>query len=430
MNKQILHIAIPSIISNITVPLCAMVDTIIVGHLGDAAYIGAIAVGGLLFNMTYWLFSFLRMGTGGLTAQAYGANNTVSAQNILLRSLIVALSVSSLLLLFQSAILHIAFHFIDATIDVQTNASFYFNILIWGAPAVLCLYSFIGWFLGMQNARIPMVIAIVQNIVNIIASSILVFCMHLKVEGVAMGTLIAQYTGLLLALTIGCYKYHWHKTIIVWKNIFRKTDFMQFFKVNRDIFSRTLYIILVTTYFTSFGSSQGEGILATNTLLMQFFIIFSYFMDGFAYAGEAISGKCYGEKNVKQFSKLTSRLFIWGIGIATLFTLLYSMFGKTFLHILTNEQSVIAQASHYLFFVCLIPIVSFSAFLFDGLFIGTTSTREMLNSMRIASLTFFAIILIFNKGNCILWTAFLTYLGMRGVMQFLLFKSIKKKFNI
>ena len=352
MNKQILHIAIPSIISNITVPLCAMVDTIIVGHLGDAAYIGAIAVGGLLFNMTYWLFSFLRMGTGGLTAQAYGANNTVSAQNILLRSLIVALSVSSLLLLFQSAILHIAFHFIDATIDVQTNASFYFNILIWGAPAVLCLYSFIGWFLGMQNARIPMVIAIVQNIVNIIASSILVFCMHLKVEGVAMGTLIAQYTGLLLALTIGCYKYHWHKTIIVWKNIFRKTDFMQFFKVNRDIFSRTLYIILVTTYFTSFGSSQGEGILATNTLLMQFFIIFSYFMDGFAYAGEAISGKCYGEKNVKQFSKLTSRLFIWGIGIATLFTLLYSMFGKTFLHILTNEQSVIAQASHYLFFVC------------------------------------------------------------------------------
>lgn len=430
MNKQILHIAIPSIISNITVPLCAMVDTIIVGHLGDAAYIGAIAVGGLLFNMTYWLFSFLRMGTGGLTAQAYGANNTVSAQNILLRSLIVALSVSSLLLLFQSAILHIAFHFIDATIDVQTNASFYFNILIWGAPAVLCLYSFIGWFLGMQNARIPMVIAIVQNIVNIIASSILVFCMHLKVEGVAMGTLIAQYTGLLLALTIGCYKYHWHKTIIVWKNIFRKTDFMQFFKVNRDIFSRTLYIILVTTYFTSFGSSQGEGILATNTLLMQFFIIFSYFMDGFAYAGEAISGKCYGEKNVKQFSKLTSRLFIWGIGIATLFTLLYSMFGKTFLHILTNEQSVIAQASHYLFFVCLIPIVSFSAFLFDGLFIGTTSTREMLNSMRIASLTFFTIILIFNKGNCILWTAFLTYLGMRGLMQFLLFKSIKKKFNI
>lgn len=430
MNKQILHIAIPSIISNITVPLCAMVDTIIVGHLGDAAYIGAIAVGGLLFNMTYWLFSFLRMGTGGLTAQAYGANNTVSAQNILLRSLIVALSVSSLLLLFQSAILHIAFHFIDATIDVQTNASFYFNILIWGAPAVLCLYSFIGWFLGMQNARIPMVIAIVQNIVNIIASSILVFCMHLKVEGVAMGTLIAQYTGLLLALTIGCYKYHWHKTIIVWKNIFRKTDFMQFFKVNRDIFSRTLYIILVTTYFTSFGSSQGEGILATNTLLMQFFIIFSYFMDGFAYAGEAISGKCYGEKNVKQFSKLTSRLFIWGIGIATLFTLLYSMLGKTFLHILTNEQSVIAQASHYLFFVCLIPIVSFSAFLFDGLFIGTTSTREMLNSMRIASLTFFAIILIFSKGNYILWTAFLTYLGMRGLMQFLLFKSVKKKFNI
>lgn len=430
MNKQILHIAIPSIISNITVPLCAMVDTIIVGHLGDAAYIGAIAVGGLLFNMTYWLFSFLRMGTGGLTAQAYGANNTVSAQNILLRSLIVALSVSSLLLLFQSAILHIAFHFIDATIDVQTNASFYFNILIWGAPAVLCLYSFIGWFLGMQNARIPMVIAIVQNIVNIIASSILVFCMHLKVEGVAMGTLIAQYTGLLLALTIGCYKYHWHKTIIVWKNIFRKTDFMQFFKVNRDIFSRTLYIILVTTYFTSFGSSQGEGILATNTLLMQFFIIFSYFMDGFAYAGEAISGKCYGEKNVKQFSKLTSRLFIWGIGIATLFTLLYSMLGKTFLHILTNEQSVIAQASHYLFFVCLIPIVSFSAFLFDGLFIGTTSTREMLNSMRIASLTFFTIILIFNKGNCILWTAFLTYLVMRGLMQFLLFKSVKKKFNI
>ena len=430
MNKQILHIAIPSIISNITVPLCGMVDTIIVGHLGDASYIGAIAVGGLLFNMTYWLFSFLRMGTGGLTAQAYGANNTITAQNILLRSAIVALSVSTILLLFQSAILYIAFHFIDATAEVQANASIYFNILIWGAPAVLCLYSFIGWFLGMQNARIPMIIAIVQNVVNIVASSALVFCLHLKVEGVAMGTLIAQYTGLLLALTIGCYKYHWHKANFVWKEIFRRTDFMQFFKVNRDIFFRTLYLILVTTYFTSFGSSQGENILAANTLLMQFFIIFSYFMDGFAYAGEAISGKCYGENNKAQFSKLTSRLFMWGAGIATLFTLLYSALGQMFLHLLTNEQSVVAQASNYLFFVCLIPFLSFSAFLFDGLFIGTTSTRQMLNSMRMASLTFFAIVFVCSKENYILWTAFLAYLGMRGLMQLLLFKSVRKKFNI
>ena len=174
MNKDILHIAIPSIVSNITVPLLALVDTTIVGHLGSAAYIGAIAVGSMLFNMAYWLFGFLRMGTGGLTAQAYGTGSEKETLNVLLRSLSVGLGIALMLFILQQPIVNLAFHFISATPEVESLARTYYNILIWGAPAVLCLYSFIGWFLGMQNAKFPMLIAIVQNVVNIVASLLLV----------------------------------------------------------------------------------------------------------------------------------------------------------------------------------------------------------------------------------------------------------------
>lgn len=430
MNKQILNIAIPSIVSNITVPLCAMVDTIIAGHLGNVSYIGAIAVGGLLFNMTYWLFGFLRMGTSGLTAQTYGEGDKDKSRSVLLRSLLVAMALSLLLLAFQRLILHVAFQFIEATPEVQTHASTYFNILIWGAPAVLSLYSFVGWFLGMQNARFTMTIAIVQNVTNIIASTFLVLFFHLKIEGVAVGTLVAQYVGLLLSVALCYYRYRWVTRHFCWTMVFKKADFTRFFSVNRDIFLRTLCLIAVTTYFTSYGSAQGELTLAANTLLMQFFIIFSYVMDGFAYAGEAIGGKCYGERSLVRFSRLMKCLFVWGLGISLLFMLIYFVGGEKFLNLFTNDHIVISQATNYLWYVYLLPLVSFSAFLFDGLYIGTTSTRYMLVSMLFAMVVFFVIVYTFHSDNHILWTAFLAYLGMRGLMQFVLFKRVKKKFIV
>lgn len=422
MNKQILHIALPSIISNITVPLLALVDTTIVGHLGSASYIAAIALGGMIFNMIYWLFNFLRMGTGGLTAQAYGANQHQATSYILLRSLTIAGGIALTLLLLQRPIFQVTFHFVTATAEVRSLASIYFNILIWGAPAMLALYSFTGWFLGMQNARIPMCIAITQNVVNIAVSTLLVFGCHLKIEGVALGTLISQYTALLLAVIFCLTKFD-VKQHFELKAILDINTLKRFFQINRDIFLRTLCLIAVTTYFTSAGSTQGELTLAANTLLMQFFIIFSYFMDGFAYAGEALGGRYFGAHDRLNFQRVTRCLFAWGGALSVLFFFIYFLSGTSLLHLLTDDSQVINRAQQYLPIIYFIPLISFAAFLYDGLYIGTTATRYMLISMFCASAAFFVLINVCTLSNTLLWLAFLVYLGGRGLMQAFLFKK-------
>ena len=422
MNRQILHIALPSIISNITVPLLALVDTTIVGHLGSASYIAAIALGGMIFNMIYWLFNFLRMGTGGLTAQAYGANQHQATSYILLRSLTIAGGIALTLLLLQRPIFQVTFHFVTATAEVRSLASIYFNILIWGAPAMLALYSFTGWFLGMQNARIPMCIAITQNVVNIAVSTLLVFGCHLKIEGVALGTLISQYTALLLAVIFCLTKFD-VKQHFELKAILDISTLKRFFQINRDIFLRTLCLIAVTTYFTSAGSTQGEVTLAANTLLMQFFIIFSYFMDGFAYAGEALGGRYFGAHDRLNFQRVTRCLFAWGGALSVLFFFIYFLSGTSLLHLLTDDSQVINRAQQYLPIIYFIPLISFAAFLFDGLYIGTTATRYMLISMFCASAAFFVLINVCTLSNTLLWLAFLVYLGGRGLMQAFLFKK-------
>ena len=422
MNKQILHIALPSIISNITVPLLALVDTTIVGHLGSASYIAAIALGGMIFNMIYWLFNFLRMGTGGLTAQAYGANQHQATSYILLRSLTIAGGIALTLLLLQRPIFQVTFHFVTATAEVRSLASIYFNILILGAPAMLALYSFTGWFLGMQNAHIPMCIAITQNVVNIAVSTFLVFGCHLKIEGVALGTLISQYTALLLAVIFCLTKFD-VKQHFELKAILDINTLKRFFQINRDIFLRTLCLIAVTTYFTSAGSTQGELTLAANTLLMQFFIIFSYFMDGFAYAGEALGGRYFGAHDRLNFQRVTRCLFAWGGALSVLFFFIYFLSGTSLLHLLTDDSQVINRAQQYLPIIYFIPLISFAAFLFDGLYIGTTATRYMLISMFCASAAFFVLINVCTLSNTLLWLAFLVYLGGRGLMQAFLFKK-------
>lgn len=430
MNKSILHIALPSIVSNITVPLLGLVDTAIVGHLGAAAYIGAIALGGMIFSMVYWLCGFLRMGTGGLTAQAYGAGYNKETIYVLLRSLTVALSIALLLIALQRPIIDLIFHFVSATPDVEHNVRIYYSLLIWGAPAVLGLYSFTGWFLGMQNAKFPMIIAIVQNVINIAMSLTLVIAWGWKVEGVATGTLVAQYAGLIMALSLWAAKYRHTTYGTHWRAAFGKDAFARFFNVNRDIFLRTLCLICVTTYFTSNGSAQGELILAGNALLVQFYFIVSYIMDGFAYAGEALGGRYFGARDRQHFVQLTQRLFAWGMVLGAIFTLLYLIGGQSFLCLLTNEPDVLQVASDYLPFVIALPLVSMSAFLFDGLFIGTTSTQLMLLSMTVATAFFFIIVGLLPSSNTTLWIAFLTYLGLRGAVQGIVYQKVIAKFSI
>ena len=427
MNRKILQLAIPSIVSNITVPLLGLVDVAIVGHLGSASYIGAIAVGGMLFYLFFWIFGFLGLGSSGMSAHAYGIRDLTEVVRTLLRAVGVGLLISLGLWILQSPILRGAFVLIDATEEVKRWASLYFNICIWGAPAVLGLYGFAGWFIGMQNSRFPMFIAITQNIVNIAASLCFVFVLGMKVEGVALGTLIAQYAGLFMAFALWLKYYGRLKAYIDWDGLWGGEAMRRFFSVNSDIFFRTLCLVAVTTFFTSTGARQGDVILAVNTLLMQLFTLFSYIMDGFAYAGEALAGRFIGAKNNVGLRKCIRLLFLWGIGLSLSFTILYAFLGRDFLGLLTNDTSVIKASGDYFYWVLAIPLCGFSAFLWDGIFIGATATRQMLCSMLVASATFFIIYYLFYRsmGNHALWMAFLGYLSLRGGMQWILWRYRK-----
>ncbi len=419
MNRRILHLAIPSIVSNITVPLLGLVDVTIVGHLGATAYIGAIAVGGLLFNILYWNFGFLRMGTSGLTSQAYGRKDKDAEIRILVQAVSVGLFSALAMLILQYPIERLAFRLLDTSAEVEQYTVTYFRICIWGAPAVLAQYGFTGWFIGMQNSRYPMYIAIVMNVINIVCSSCFVFLFGMKVEGVALGTVVAQYSGVMMALGLWFYNYKELWGRMTFKGSLQLIVMRRFFAVNRDIFLRTLCLIGVTTFFTSTGARQGDVILAVNTLLMQLFTLFSYIMDGFAYAGEALSGRYVGACNLIQLKRAVRALFGWGVGLSLVFTLLYGVGGENFLGLLTNDKIVIETAGHYFYWVLAIPLAGFAAFLWDGILIGATATRFMLWSMLVASGSFFVIYYCFSgaTNNHMLWLAFLVYLALRGGMQ-------------
>lgn len=353
MNKRILQLAVPSIISNITVPFLGLVDVAIVGHIGDAAYIGAIAVGSMLFNVIYWLFGFLRMGTSGMTSQALGRRDLAEVLRLLVRSLSIGVWIGVLFFVLQKWLIGCGLWAMSPEADVVELARRYCYVCIWGAPAVLGLYGFTGWFIGMQNTRIPMMVSLTQNVVNIIASLLLVFVGGMTVEGVALGTVIAQWWGFLMACLFYriCYrrlsKYDYRR------HLFAAEPLKQFFSLNKDIFLRTLCLVAVNLFFTAAGSRESTIVLAVNTLLMTLFTIFSYFMDGFAYAAEALSGKYYGARNMGAFREVVRRTMGFGAVVAVGFTLLYIVGGENFLSLLTSDKQVIAASGEYFWWAVL-----------------------------------------------------------------------------
>lgn len=419
LNRQILGIALPAIVANVTVPLLGMVDTAIVGHLGNSSFIGSIAVGGLVFSVVYWLFGFLRAGTSGPTAQAFGGGNSDRIKAIFLRSLFFALIIALLLILFQKPLADIAFGWLNASAEVERWACLYFSILIWGAPAVMLTTAFAGWFIGLQDTRATMTVSIVQNVVNIPVSLFFVFVLGMKVEGVALGTLVAQYAGLLTAVLLRHFRYRSYCSLPEREKVFCLSAISRFFAVNRDIFLRTLCLVAVTTWFTRAGAQMGDLVLAANTLLLQLFYLFSYVMDGFANAGEALSGKFHGASQPRQFSKTVGSLFLWGIVLTLFFTMLYWVGGAPFLGLFSNDTSVVEKAVEFLPWALAVPVCGFAAFLWDGVFIGTTSTRSMLLSMIIATIVFFALWYSLKDSlqNNGLWLAFVSYLLVRGLAQ-------------
>ncbi len=419
---QIFRLALPSIISNITVPLLGLVDVAIVGHIGNATYISAIAVGSMLFNVIYWLFGFLRMGTGGMTSQAYGQRNLSKVVTVLKQVLFLGFVLGALFILLQYPIVELGMLAMKPDAFVIPLCRDYCYIVIWGAPAMLSLYGLTGWFVGMQNTRIPMLVSIVQNVVNILASLLFVFVLKLDIKGVALGTIVAQWSGFLLSMA---FFFIYYRRLMKY-NVQRLSFYgsSSFFKVNRDIFFRTLFLVSVFLFFTAAGSRQGTMILAVNTLLMEFFTLFSYFSDGFAYAGEALCGKYYGASNHKAFREVVCRLFIIGGCIAVFFVLLYMVGGKDFLGLLTNDRNVVEASTEYFWWAVLVPIVGIAAFLFDGVFVGITNTKGLLMSSMVAAICFFAVYfgLETKMANHALWLAFIVYLFMRGAVEFFIYQ--------
>ena len=417
IDRQILRLALPSIVSNITVPLLGMIDVAIVGHMGSPVYIGAVAVGSMIFNLVYWLFGFLRMGSSGLTAQALGRRNLTEVTRLLVRSVSIALGIALLLIILQIPLKWLMFWLIGPTPDVAPFASTYFNIVIWGAPASLALFCLMGWYIGMQNTRIPMFVSIMQNVVNILASLTLVYGLGMKIEGVALGTVIAQYAGLLMA--VGLLVRYYGKILRGKRQAVDHSPHASLFKVNRDIFLRTLCLVAVNLFFTSAGARQGAVILSVNTVLMQLYLFFSYFMDGFAYAGEALGGKAYGANNASAFHETLHRLWMWMLIVTSAYTLLYMLGGHWIVALLTDEPQVLEASHEYLWWAWLIPAAGCVAFIWDGIFIGMTATRGMLASSFFSALVFFAVYLLTVSvfGNHGLWLAQIAYLAMRGILQ-------------
>ena len=408
INKDILKLAIPSILANITVPIVGMVDIAVAGHLtGEVAtMIGGIAIGTMLFDLLYWNFGFLRVGTGGLTAQAYGRKDDKECAKILTRALGISLAFALLLIAIQWIFVKAAFLVVDCTPEVRELASNYFYIRIWAAPATLSLMAFKGWFIGMQDSVSPMVTDFVVNGMNVLMSIVLALGIPavggqswllrpLGFTGIALGTVVAQYSGLLTAVILFLSKYlrrvfaDFRLTEL--KGLFTGEETRRFFVMNTDLFVRSLCFIAIYIGFTTISAGYGDLLLAVSSIMMKLLMIFSYFTDGFAYAGEALVGKYIGAKDKQMLRQSIRWTFIWSMAIAVIFMGIYHFAGVPMLRMMTSDAAVVEQSREYLPWLLLMPVIGCAAFTWDGIYIGATASKEIRNAMLWAVVAFVAV---------------------------------------
>ena len=388
MNKEILRLSIPSILANITVPIVGIVDVAIAGHIANASAIGGIAIGSMLFDLLYWNFGFLRVGTGGMTAQAFGRKDHQGMMDIFTQSLSMALMGALFVFAVGWPFVNLVMLCVPCSSEVETFARQYFWIRIWAAPATLSLMAFKGWFIGTQNTVNPMICDIVVNVVNMAASFYLAVYTPLGAIGVAYGTVIAQYTGLLTAITLlvlgyrGYFRYIGIRASIRWQKI------RHLVALNGNLVLRSLGFMVVYVGFTALTSNYGDEALAVGTIMMKLFMVFSYFVDGFAYAGEALVGRFIGAQSRPQVVQAVRLLFCWTLGVGLLFTLLYLFRGEQMVCLMTKEVGVIEASRPFLFWLVLMPLVSCAAFMWDGIFIGATAGRQVRDCMLFAALGF------------------------------------------
>ena len=415
LNKQILSLAIPNIISNLSVPMLSAVDIALMGRLENEQYLGAIAIGGIIFGFVYWGFGFLRMGVTGLTAQAYGAKDSKETVLILKRAAIVGLLIGLLLIVVQPLIAALSFYLMDAGAEVEQLARSYFHIRIYAAPATLTLHVLHGWFLGMQNAKYPMLLTILVNLLNLVLNLLFVKILMMTSDGVALGTVIAQYLGLLctVGLFLRRYRHLWDGWDL--KDVLNLPALKRFFGISGDIFIRTLSVLFCHAFFTSKAAALSDTALAINAILLQFIHILAYGTDGFAFAAESLVGRYKGAREITNLKRSVRYSFWWALFLSAGFSLVFGLFGTKLLYFFTDKTDLLIGARPYLIWIAIAPPINSVAYIWDGVFIGATASTPMRNSMLASTVVFlFAYVLLKGLGNHGLWLALTLFSIARG----------------
>ena len=391
LDREILRLALPSILANITVPLVGMVDLAVAGHLGSlgeaATLIGGVSVGTMLFDLLYWNFGFLRVGTGGLTAQAYGREDWQGTRVILFRGVVLALLIAALILVLQWPFVHLALYVTHGSDAVRELALRYFFIRIWAAPATLSLMSIKGWFIGMQDTVSSMATDLVVNVVNIVASVIL--GRWIGFAGIAWGTVIAQFTGLAFAGVLIARRMPPGKGGI--RQAVSGADLGAFLTMNGNLFVRSLCMVAIYVGFTMISARYGDLVLAVGAILMKLLLLFSFFTDGFAYAAEALVGKFIGRRDIPAVKMTVRHVFVWSMGVGMFFVLVYLFGSDPVFRVLTSDAQVVQAARPFYFWLLLMPPIGCAAFTWDGVFVGATASRSLRNSLVWALLAFFGL---------------------------------------
>ncbi len=431
MNREILRLAIPNILSNISIPLLSTVDTALMGQLPTPEYLAAVALGVMFFNTVYWSFAFLRMGTTGMSAQAYGAGMQADMALVFYRALLLAMIGAVLMLLSYPLLVYILQHIVSGSPEVKELAQTYIGIRLLDAPAALTMMVLTGWFLGLQNAWIPLLLTLLVNVLNIILNIVLVHYYGMHVAGVAWGTVIAQYTGVLAALAIMLYFRRFRDILKTFNRqaIFVRSSLGKFLDVNRDIFIRSAMLTAVFALFVERAGQLGVMELAVHTLLIQFVHWASFGIDGFAHASESLVGKYTGGLQHSRRAAIIKRCFVWGFGLSALYVIVYFFLGDTLIRMLTSQENLQIMAYSYLPWLWIIPVLATPAYLWDGVFVGLTAAKAMRNSMFLAFGVFILIIVLMlqSHGLTALWLAMTLFLLTRGLVQSIQYAYYHKK---
>lgn len=424
IDKEIIYLAIPNIISNVSVPLLSTVDTSLMGNL-TADHLGAVGLSSMLFNFIYWNFGFLRMGTTGMTAQAFGKRDHNNQSAVLSRGITLAIILAILIFALQNILFATGSQLLNIIPNQESLVLEYFSIRIWEAPATLLLYVLFGWLFGMQNSIYPMIITICINIVNIVISYISVRHFGMEIRGVAMGTVIAQYTGVILALGFIYWKFRSHLQCLSFTHLRPLSSLVDFMKINSNLFIRTVCLTGAFGFFYAKSSIAGPLALAGNIVLQQFLNWMSYAIDGFAYAAESLTGKYFGAEEESNTKTVISKSMLWGVVLSVGFSLVFYVFGNDLAKIFSEDVAVLSAIDKYLPWMVAIPIAAFASYIWDGVYIGLTATRSLMISMIISLaiyVTGYLIALEWLEPNTALWLSLTIFLLARGVVQSLYYR--------